>query len=305
MVLRSLGRMTRSSEVQPERRRDPGALASRSAAPLVDRARFDQLRIDAYLRSKGIDPRQPRQLQLWPDTVRALPNDCARSALFTVRNKTEPRASLQGATIFHIDARVRITYTGIELRADDDELVWQQILDYAKRRPLGEAIFFNLHRLCRDIAWSINARNYERARRCIARLKANALTLENASLGKGVALSLIHAFEFERGRDGSGTRYRVWIHPDLLVLFAGDTYTQLAWEHYRALSPIARRLHDYGASHKMPFPLGLDAFRAMCASTCRSARKWRQQVKAACAELVAARLLAGAAVVDQSIHLDR
>nr|WP_274944948.1 plasmid replication initiator TrfA [Salmonella enterica] len=30
---------------------------------------------------------------------------------------------------------MRITYTGLELRADDDELVWQQVLEYAKGNP--------------------------------------------------------------------------------------------------------------------------------------------------------------------------
>ena len=64
----------------------------------------------------------------WPDSMRAIPNDYARSALFTVKNKRQPRESYQRKEIYHVNKDVRITYTGLELRADDDELVWQQVL---------------------------------------------------------------------------------------------------------------------------------------------------------------------------------
>ncbi|MGL2040199.1 plasmid replication initiator TrfA, partial [Escherichia coli] len=86
----------------------------------------------------------------WPDSMRALPNDYARSALFTVKNKRQPREALQKKEIFHINKDVRITYTGLELRADDDELVWQQVLEYAKRKPMGEPITFTFYELCQD-----------------------------------------------------------------------------------------------------------------------------------------------------------
>jgi len=91
----------------------------------------------------------------WPDTMRALPNDYARSALFTTRNKRMPREALQGKEIFHVNKDVVITYTGVELRAEDDELVWQQILEYAKRSPLGDPISFTFYELCQDLDWSI------------------------------------------------------------------------------------------------------------------------------------------------------
>ena len=68
------------------------------------------------------------QLPLWPAEMRAIPNDYARSALFTVRNKKTPRAAMMSHEIFHVNQEVQISFTGIELRADDDELVWQQVL---------------------------------------------------------------------------------------------------------------------------------------------------------------------------------
>ena len=129
------------------------SLALASAKPRAHRV--DQMQREAYLRSRGVDPHGPFQLEIWPDDVREIPNDYARSAIFTVRNKKEPRASLQGALVFHVEKAVKITFTGIELRAEDDELVWQQILNYAKHKTLGEPIEFNLHELCRELNWSI------------------------------------------------------------------------------------------------------------------------------------------------------
>lgn len=260
--------------------------------------------IVAFLRAKNIDPKGPFQLEMWPSDMRELPNDYARSALFTVRNKTEKRQSMERHQIFHVHKEVKITYTGVELRADDDELVWQQILDYAKYKPLGEPIEFNLHALCNDLGWSINGRNYEKARRSISRLKANEVRVESERHSRGVAISMIHDYEFE-GEGEKGTKYRVRIHPNLILLFAGNTSTRLTWEPYRALTPIARRLYDYFASHKSPFPLKLSTFHSMCNSSCGTERKWRSMVKAACSEIVAAAMVKAMWIEDDFVRCDR
>src|SRR5208283_1700705 len=64
----------------------------------------------------------PAQLPLWPCNVRAMPNEICRSAIFTVRNSHAPRVTIQNKPIFVV-GNGKITYTGIELRAEDDELV--------------------------------------------------------------------------------------------------------------------------------------------------------------------------------------
>ncbi len=266
--------------------------------------RVEDLRRAAFLRARGIDPNGPFQLDLWPADMRAMPNDYARSALFTVRNKREPRAPMVGTKIFHIEKAVRITYTGIELRADDDELVWQQILHYARDYPLGEPVEFNLHQLLKDMGWSINARNYDKARNSISRLKASEVKVENERIGRGIGISLIQHYEFE-GDGERGSRYRIWIHKDLIILFAGNTYTRVAWNGYRDLTPIARRLYDYVASHKQPFPLRLEVFHKACASSCQPGFAWTQMVRKACKELVAAKLVKAAWVEDGAVHFDR
>lgn len=254
----------------------------------------------AYLNSKGIKPSSQFQLDLiFPETVgdrddlRHIPNDYARSSLFTARNKREPRKSLMHEKLFHYNEHVSIVYTGIELRAEDDEIVWLQILNYGQSVALGEPFDFSVKDLVRDVAWSKNGRNYDRARECISRLKANeVLALNSKAYGKSGSISLIQNYTAINDAEGKPTQYRVWIDPNLILLFAGNTFTSHSWAIYRDLSPVARRLADYIESHKHPFPLGLAKFRQMCGSSDANTTSWRQTVKRACAEVQEAKIAA-------------
>jgi len=253
--------------------------------------KIERLRHRAYLSNKGIDPTKPFQLNLlFPDTLqdskRVIPNDYARSSLFTARNKNKPRRILQGEKLFHLHEGVIISFTGIELRAEDDELVWLQILHYAKSVPLGQPFEFSLTQLIHDIGWSRNGHYYDKARECISRLKANeVLVTHEKAFGNGGAISLIDKYTFVNDNNGKPTHFRVWIDPNLILLFAGNTFTNHAWDKYRKLSPVARRLADYIESHKHPFPLKIEKFRQMCDSSDTQLKSWRQTVRKACAEI--------------------
>jgi len=251
----------------------------------------DKMQRNAYLNSKGIKPNSLCQLDLFESIaertdLRHIPNDYARSSLFTARNKKAPRKSLVHEKLFHYNEHVSILYTGIELRAEDDEIVWLQILNYGKAVALGEPFDFSVKDLVRDVNWSKSGRNYERVRECISRLKANeVLALNNKAYGKSGAISLIQKYEVINDADGRPTQYRVWINPNLILLFAGNTFTSHNWEVYRNLSPVARRLADYIESHKHPYPLSLEKFRQMCGSIDAKTFSWRQTVRKACSEV--------------------
>ena len=240
----------------------------------------------------------------WPDHMRALPNDFGRSAIFTVRNKKVPRAALQGQSIYHVNKDVEITYTGIELRADDDELVFAQVLEYAKRTALGEPVSFTFYELCQDLDWSINGRYYTRAEECLTRLQASAMQFSSQRIGRLESVSLIRRFRIlDRGKRTS--RCQVEIDTEMVVLFAGDHYTKFVWEKYRKLSPTARRMFDYFATHKEPYPLKLETFRLMCGSDSTRPKKWREQVGEACDELRENGLVESAWVNDDLVHCKR
>ena len=240
----------------------------------------------------------------WGDDMRAMPNDLARAALFTTRNKKTPREVRQQHVIFHVNKDVLITYTGIELRADDDELVWQQVLEYAKRSPVGTPVSFTFYELCTDLGWPINGRYYDKAEECLTRLQATAMQFSSGRIGRLESVSLIHRFRvLDRGKKTS--RCQVEIDEGMVVLFAGDHYSKFVWEKYRELSPTARRMFDYFVSHKEPFPLKLETFRLMCGSDSARLKKWREQTGQACEELSQSGLIKLSWVQGDSIYCQR
>jgi len=254
---------------------------------------IDNIQRKSFLNSKGINPNNHFQLDvIFPESIgkrsdlRHIPNDYARSSLFTATNKNQPRKTLMRKKLFHYNEFVSIIYTGIELRAEDDEIVWMQILKYGQCVPLGELFEFSVKDLVNDVGWAKNGRNYDRVRDCISRLRANdVLALNSKAYGKSGSVCLIGNYEAFNDEDGKPTTYRTWLSPNLVVLFAGKTFTSHTWEIYRKLSPVARRLANYIESHKHPYPLDLETFQQMCGSQDSDIRGWRRTVKRACAEL--------------------
>jgi len=253
---------------------------------------------------------QDKQLTLfdlapWSDQLRALPNDFVRTALFTVRNKKTPRALLQRQPLFSVDSGVTITYTGPELRADSDELVYQQVLEYAKRVPIGEPVSFTFYELCKDVGWPVNGRYYDRAEECLTRLQATAMQFSSTRVGALESLSLIARF----GVVGKGTtksRCQIELEPEIAVLFADNRYTKFQkWAEYRKLSPTARRMFDYFASHAKPYPIKLETARKMCGSDSMREKKWREQCGNACEELRALGMVANAWISDDLVYCER
>lgn len=256
--------------------------------------KVENLQRAAYLDGKDIDPTGEIQLDMLFEIIkdredfRHIPNDFARSSLFTARSKRTARVTLTHEKLFHFNESISILYTGIELRAEDDELVWLQILNYGRSVPMGEPFTFNVKDLVKDLGWPKNGRYYDKARECISRLKANEILAQNnKAYGSSGATSLIQKYKVTNGADGKPLQYQAWLDRNLIVLFAGHTFTTHRWQIYRDLKPVARRLADYIESHKHPYPLALDTFKKMCGSLATSKQTWKQTVKLACREIEA------------------
>jgi hypothetical protein len=269
----------------------------------------DKARRRAYIKSKGINPGEEMQLSLiFPEAIgnrtdlRHIPNDYARSSLFTVRNKNEPRRMCDNEKLFHCSENVTAFYTGVELRAEDDEIIWLQIASYGQHVPMGKPFEFNIKSLVQDVGWAKNGANYDRARECIRRLRSNAIMFQNnRAYGTTGFASLIRDVYAVNDVHGKPTKYRAMIDPNLIALFAGNTFTSHRWLVYRKLSPVARRLADYVESHKQPYPLPLEKFKQMCGSDDKSPTGWRRNVKQACSEVEEAGIAASVKLIDDQI----
>ena len=243
------------------------------------------------------------QVAPWDDDLRAIPNDWGRSAVFTTRNKTVPRAACEDKHIFHYNKDVEITYTGVELRSDDDELVWVQVVEYAKHTPLGKNVEFSLYELCNDLGWHINKFYYGRALKCLQRLKATCFSIKSPRYAKIKNLSLLDDFDIKKvGRKAICT---ATLDPRSVILFTNDHYSKVLWSKYRKLSPTARRMFDYFSTHQKPYPLKLETFRLICGSESVREKKWAEQSRDACKELVDVGLVTAANVENGFIICQR
>lgn len=263
-------------------------------------------RRSAYMREKGVKADELQLSFVFPiidrEDLRHMPNDYARSSLFTACSRKTPRKTFLRETLFHYNEHVSIRYTGVELRAEDDELVWMQIMHFAKQIPFGKPFEFALIDVMKELGWARNGRNYERVRECISRLKANEILVSNSkAYGISASMSLIQNYEAVNDIDGVATVYRVWIDPSLMLLFAGHTFTSHEWDIYRKLTAIARRLADCMGSHKAPYPLAISKFQGICGSRNVNIRSFRQSVQKACEELQASGFAQRASLADTSI----
>lgn len=275
-------------------------------------AKVEDMRRKSYLRSKGIGDGALQLSLIFPDLdgrmadERFLPNDYARSSLFSVRNRRVARRQFMHETLFHLHNDVKVIYTGQELRAEDDEIIWMQILHYSKSVPFGEPFEISLAQLLDDVGWERTGRNYERARECLSRLNATEIMILNSkAYGTSGAVSMIDKYSMLNGEDGKPTKYRIWIDPGLIVLFAGNTFTGHSWRTYLSLSPVGRRLADYIESHRVPLPLGLERFKSMCGSQDSQLKSFRETVRRAIVEIKTAGIAKEVLLVKDSLHFER
>jgi hypothetical protein len=93
-------------------------------------------------------------LPLWPNGVRGIPNAIARSALFNVASlRKGERKNYRQREISALNG-ISITYTGEELRQDDED-VFLQILHLARTHDLGTEVQFTGHSLMTTLMWTI------------------------------------------------------------------------------------------------------------------------------------------------------
>jgi len=247
-----------------------------------------------------------KQLPLWPEDRRAIPNLFVRSALFNARNKNIPRHYLKDAEIYVIGDHGSITYTGEELR-QDDETVWLQLIQLAKELPLGSSVEFTPYEFCKALGWSISGRAYIRLREVLTRLQATSLKAYSSQLEKGVSLSMLPRFQWrDHASNTSLPRYKVTIAEELLDLFSDNRYTRLEWEQRLALpTGVATWLHGYFASHKDNFPIRLETIKQGSGIEISSARHLKAVIEAALKQLLAAGFINSYTLAEGRVHVSR
>lgn len=245
-----------------------------------------------------------KQLPLWAEEIRCIPNEIVRSALFNAKNRREPRIYLKQSEIAVI-GEGKITFTGEELR-QDDETVWLQLIHLAKESPLGNNIEFTPYALCKAVGWTIDGRSYKRLRECLDRMQATSLSIESTRLKEGISLSMIPMFKWRDDAGRTLTQYQARIAPELVSLFGEVQYTKLEWLQRLALpAGIATWLHSYYASHHKPYPVKLGTLKKGSGITTESPAALRQLMTKALAKLLDVGFLESWEIIGGLVNVTR
>lgn len=231
--------------------------------------------------------------------MRGLPNAIARSALFNVANvRKGDRANYKRREIAALKG-ISITYTGEELRQDDED-VFLQILHIGRMQELGSCVLFTANSMITELGWTRNAPSSRRLIDSLDRLKASALavTVETRqSKRENYTGSLVRSF---RWREDFGEKplrhWEVLLEPEIMALFNPHSYSQLNWNLRLKLPPLAKWMHTFYHSHQEPFPYKVETFYRLTDSGIAELRKFRYSLKKALERLVAEGFLLSATI---------
>lgn len=222
--------------------------------------------VDSLMRIRESLERQPRHLPNWPAGVRTAPNEILRSALFTVRNRNQPRTYLKDSAIVVI-GEGEIRYRGEELR-QDDELVWLHLLHLAKCKALGQCVEFSGYSFLKALDWPANQGAYRRLKTSFLRMMATAVEISSPRLRQTVAVPMIYRFRTEDPETNKPLRaWQVWISPEMCLLFGDGCLTRIDWEQRKRLPVgIATKLHGYWSTHRHPYAVRVETLQKLCGS---------------------------------------
>lgn len=213
----------------------------------------------------------------------------ARSALFNVSSFRKGERRYYNKEEVASTLGITLQYTGTELRQDDQD-VFLQVLHIAKEQKLGEDIKFTARSMIVALRWTINSDSYERLSDAMNRMKATALRM-TVERPNGTRLSFSGSLmgEFSWREVGSNDPLREWsvsLEKNIVKLFAPDAYSLLNWKARLDLPPLAKFLHSFYSTHKVPFPHKVETLHKLTASKIKETRKFRYELKAALSLLV-------------------
>lgn len=215
-------------------------------------------------RVKVIPSAAPGQLPLWSERLRGAPNALARSALFTCADKRKERRDFNRDVIVSV-AGQEIRYTGKELR-QDDLTVWLQVVHMARMHPLGNVVELSASGLGTAVGWGNGGDAYKRLRESIARMREGSVWVARAD-GNGFSGNLIMRLEWSDAGSKTRERWKLYLDPNILALFQPDTYTLLNAEDRLSLPPLAQWLHNFFATHEVPYAYKIETLYRLCGSS--------------------------------------
>ena len=214
------------------------------------------------------------QFPFWGDPQRGVPNEFARSALFSARKGTG-KEYLERVPIFSQQG-FTVTYSGPRLTQDHLD-VFEGIMHLARETPEGNTVYFTARGLLRLIGRKTSGRDHERLLRTLEQLTTTAVSIkrDDGALYWGSLLP-------EGAAKPENGQYAVVVNRQLIKLFKRG-FTVIEWQQRKALTrrPLAQALHVWLYSHDKPYPVTVQYLRDITGSQTKELWKFRQSLKVA------------------------
>lgn len=198
-------------------------------------------------------------LELWPDTVRGVPNAALRGALFSI-SQIRPVAKKRElvAAVDGIEVRVK----GERFNQNDLD-VWEMLLHLARERPLGNRVEFTANDLLKALDRKLGGTQHDQLKEEITRLRSGTVEVTWTKEGKTFGGGLISEYFY----DDNNQSYVVIFSEKMLSLYEGG-YTHIDWQQRKLLggNNLAKWLHGFYSSHAAPYPYKVETIRKLCGS---------------------------------------
>lgn len=240
---------------------------------------------------------QATQLPIWPERRRGMPNSMARCALFTAGREDAERRHMEHELIPGSDPAL-VHWSGKELFQSDLD-VFLQVLHYGRQYKLGDPFPVTGKLILSELGkTSDGMKNYNRLRDTIHRLTEGTIWITRPDKLSGFSGRLLAKSAWEK--ENEEDRHMKWmfkLDEDIAPLFAEDMYSRIDWDQRLQLKALAKWLHAFYHTHKVPNPMPAQRIQELCGSKISTMYHFRSKLKPALDELVAVKFL-------RSWHMD-
>lgn len=213
-------------------------------------------------------------LEFWPDTVCGVPNVVLRGALFSICQR---RAIAKNRELIATVEGIEIRFKGERFNQTDLD-VWEMLLHFARRKPLGEPVEFSAHTFLKSLGRGVGGHDHEQLKEEITRLRSGTLEIKWIKEEKTFGGGLVNEYFYDDEKE----HYIIIFSEKMLNLY-DEGYSYIDWQQRKKLkaSNLAKWLHGFYASHAKPFPYKVDTIRKLCGSTTARLGDFRKQIRSA------------------------
>ena len=252
---------------------------------------------------QALNTNQP--IPTWPDQKRGIPNLCLRSALFGVIQRGR-RKAVKREAIAAVNG-LNIHYTGWRLDQGDFDVLAHS-LHLASHQSTGQYVQFTAKGFLKGIGRSHGKSGREWLKDSLRRLTASAVEIRLAVQSHfgpetfAYTGSLLDEFYYTE----EDQTYFLKFNAKLATLFDAG-WTQLQWQQRLALrTDLAKWLHGFYASHRLPYPMKVSTLQQLCGSDCGRLSDYRSKLRLALDELVKAEILASWSIdQEDKVHVQK